>query len=272
MKNNSDISLKKYFDILEKKIENYIQKNELDVAYEMTSMEIDNPFLDLESSSRFQKILQRIENLKEKQNEKLNEDKNKTKKDYYNLIYDEKTHRISEYYLEEFLIKYINQLTNTDFLFLNLIFEDKILNPKDKLNAFYILVKNNISTNINYYNKMLDETILINPISYITTNSGFDAKLFDDKIVKVDELLQKKYFKDPSLYKFSYDYLITYALYFFPYKTKDEPYKLADVISKFTEISLNQIPNQKVSHNFLEDEVDIVSKILETTKEIDENN
>lgn len=254
---NEKKHIKKYFDDILIKVEEARKHKDYSYAYDLLSLEFKNPLINIQTLEHFHTLANEV--IREAEIEWIEQNQAKfSKNDYYNKIYNLKTNVLSIHWLEYYLYKYVAEFTEVDIAFLQTIFKSKTINASDKLQAFDLLVTNNIDIEVDYYNSYFKKSMKLK------ANDGFEnfyqlwEKIATNNIGIAFENYYYKYAKDYEVYNLL-THLSTYTTNtYFPFNTTLTSERLFELIDHFIQSTLNH-KKLKLIHLLSEQEQEFIN-------------
>ncbi|AJQ45583.1 hypothetical protein JM47_03455 [Ureaplasma diversum] len=254
---NEKKHIKKYFDDILLKVKEAKEHKDYSYAYDLLSLEFKNPLIDIPTLERFQSEANEI--IREAEMEWIEQNEAKfTKNDYYNQIYNLKTNSLSIHWLEFYIYKFVNEFNEVDIAFLESLFKNKVIKPSDKLQAFDLLVVNNIDIEIEYYNSFFNKSMKLKPNQEFENFYQVWEQVGINNIGIAFEQYYYEHVKDQEIYN-----LLTHLSAFctntyFPFNSSlssDQLFKLIDTFTK----SILENKKLKWDHVLNEQEKEFVS-------------
>jgi hypothetical protein len=215
--------MNKYYEDTLKKINELKQKKQWEDALELVNQEISSPYIPSEYIETFEKL--HIEVNREVIVNRIKDKFSKMNK-MEMLAHIYRDGKLDLNVLSYFLAKFVQEIEQTDLMYLNKIFLDKNIPNNDKIFALSQIKLCNLDYEFQYFNKINKQTFNLNP------NSDFEFEQ-QPYFVNTKKLIDTLLMKEPSLITLANEILIVIYEYFFnSHPEYDEQY-LATQLSQY---------------------------------------
>ncbi|WP_031489211.1 DUF3196 family protein [Ureaplasma canigenitalium] len=234
MKNEEKIKtqIKKYFNDVKKEAEKAFSRKDYGLAHLLLENEFTNPLIDLATLEDFKNFDKEI--IKEIELNTIDENESNLKKeDYYIKIFNQDKHIVNGSMLDLFIVKYINELNDVDFAFLNMILKSKKVGMQDKMHVVELIATNNLVFDLQLYNQYLEQSMKIEIAKYNRGGTDNVNIITDPKIYQINEQLDNHFHQNPSFLNLSKELLYLYYTYFFPFDTAYDVSNVTNAIIKY---------------------------------------